>query len=322
MVWVPAAVEGLPTASTKGDIAVFDGTDWVIVAAGSNDHVLTADSGESAGVKWAAGGGGGGLPTPSAKGDIAVYDGSAWVAVGVGSNDQVLTADSAQSAGVKWATPSGGGGGGGSLGVPVPDLSGGDDDDFTDASLTDWTAIDPTGTSTKTAGDGILSVKFSGQSSADLAGISKSVSLSTGDSIQTAIRLIQPNSALGMVALVMGDGNTSSDNQMSFYYQLQANQRLIVARGGTWAAVASPDIQITSNPGFHAYSMVGWLHMKLTYQAANTFRCELSPDGISWYAPFSDASRTLTPTTVGLGWTAWGTSLTPVASFAYFKVNT
>lgn len=60
MVWVPATVDGLPTASTKGDIAVFDGSDWVIVAAGTNDYVLTADSGESAGVKWAAAAGGGG----------------------------------------------------------------------------------------------------------------------------------------------------------------------------------------------------------------------------------------------------------------------
>ena len=48
---------GLPSASTKGDIAVYNGTSWVIVSAGANDTVLTADSAQSAGVKWAAGGG-------------------------------------------------------------------------------------------------------------------------------------------------------------------------------------------------------------------------------------------------------------------------
>ena len=51
---------GLPTASTKGDIAVYNGSAWVIVAAGANDTVLTADSAQSAGVKWAAGASGGG----------------------------------------------------------------------------------------------------------------------------------------------------------------------------------------------------------------------------------------------------------------------
>ena len=39
----------------KGDIIVATGSDAVTrVAAGTNDHVLTADSSQSAGVKWAA----------------------------------------------------------------------------------------------------------------------------------------------------------------------------------------------------------------------------------------------------------------------------
>lgn len=49
----------LPTASTKGDIAVYNGSAWVVVSAGANDTVLTADSAQTAGVKWASGGGGG-----------------------------------------------------------------------------------------------------------------------------------------------------------------------------------------------------------------------------------------------------------------------
>lgn len=45
--------------TTKGDVIVFTGSGVPIrLGIGSNDQVLTADSGEASGVKWAAGGGG------------------------------------------------------------------------------------------------------------------------------------------------------------------------------------------------------------------------------------------------------------------------
>ena len=54
--------------STKGKILIGDGTgNPSLLTVGSNDQVLTADSGETTGVKWAAaGGGGGGLVVESA----------------------------------------------------------------------------------------------------------------------------------------------------------------------------------------------------------------------------------------------------------------
>jgi hypothetical protein len=39
--------------TTKGDVVVFNGTDVTRVGVGANDTVLTADSTQSAGVKWA-----------------------------------------------------------------------------------------------------------------------------------------------------------------------------------------------------------------------------------------------------------------------------
>ena len=46
---VPAAA-----VSAKGDLLVYTGTRWIKVAAGTNTHVLTADSAQTGGIKWAA----------------------------------------------------------------------------------------------------------------------------------------------------------------------------------------------------------------------------------------------------------------------------
>ena len=54
-----AAFDALAPTTTKGDLIVHNGTDNVRVAVGAtNGHVLTVDSAEASGVKWAAGGGG------------------------------------------------------------------------------------------------------------------------------------------------------------------------------------------------------------------------------------------------------------------------
>ena len=53
---------GAVDMSTKGHILIGDGSgNPQMLAVGSNDQVLTADSGETTGVKWAAAGGGGGV---------------------------------------------------------------------------------------------------------------------------------------------------------------------------------------------------------------------------------------------------------------------
>ncbi len=40
--------------TTKGDVVAFDGSNVARLAVGTNDHVLTADSSTSTGLKWAA----------------------------------------------------------------------------------------------------------------------------------------------------------------------------------------------------------------------------------------------------------------------------
>jgi hypothetical protein len=82
----------------KGDVVAGTGADAAArVAVGANNTVLTADSGQAAGVKWAS-------PHPlTTKGDLETHDGTTSVRQAVGSNEQCLVADSGQTNGIKWA---------------------------------------------------------------------------------------------------------------------------------------------------------------------------------------------------------------------------
>lgn len=48
------AFDALAPTTTKGDLVVHNGTDNIRVGVGTNDQVLTADSGQTSGVKWAS----------------------------------------------------------------------------------------------------------------------------------------------------------------------------------------------------------------------------------------------------------------------------
>lgn len=69
-----AAFNGLDPLTTKGDVLCHNGTDSIRLAVGSNTQVLTADSTQTCGVKWAAGGGGAGVPWPVMVEESATVD--------------------------------------------------------------------------------------------------------------------------------------------------------------------------------------------------------------------------------------------------------
>lgn len=74
-----AAFDALaPSTPSKGDLLVYNGTNWVKQVVGSNDQVLTADSTQASGIKWAAAGGGGTSITLSEKtANYTIVDGDA-----------------------------------------------------------------------------------------------------------------------------------------------------------------------------------------------------------------------------------------------------
>jgi hypothetical protein len=107
--WAPAApaAAGIPATllDAKGDLIVASASDTAArLAVGSNGQVLTADSAEATGTKWATPSTGFADPLTT-KGDLITRTASATGRKAVGSDGQVLVADSSQTDGVAWSYP-------------------------------------------------------------------------------------------------------------------------------------------------------------------------------------------------------------------------
>jgi hypothetical protein len=91
------------TLTTKGDLLTHGASDFARLGVGTNGHVLTADSVEATGLKWAA------VVSPTiadAKGDLIAATAADTVArLAVGGNGTFLSANSGESTGLKWANP-------------------------------------------------------------------------------------------------------------------------------------------------------------------------------------------------------------------------
>lgn len=105
-----AAFDALAPTTTKGDLIVSNGSDNVRLGIGTNNYVLTADSAQSTGLKWAAAGGSANIQEFTTSGTWTKPSGVNFVMV------EVWGAGGGGSAGAKGASTSqeeGGGGGGG-----------------------------------------------------------------------------------------------------------------------------------------------------------------------------------------------------------------
>ncbi len=103
---VNADTQNNAKVTTKGDLEGFSSV-AARIPVGTNGQVLTADSAEALGLKWANAAGGYTDPLTT-KGDLVSFT-TVTARLPVGTDTQVLTADSGEAAGVKWATPASGG---------------------------------------------------------------------------------------------------------------------------------------------------------------------------------------------------------------------
>ena len=105
--WVTPPADTAVIFDAKGDLLAASAADTPArLAVGSNGQVLTADSAQTLGVKWATPAAGYADPLTT-KGDLVGRSSSATDRLPVGSNGQALVADSTQTLGVKWATVAG-----------------------------------------------------------------------------------------------------------------------------------------------------------------------------------------------------------------------
>ena len=88
------------TLTTKGDVLAWD-TAEARLAVGTNGQVLTVDSVQGTGIKWATAPGASPLTT---KGDVFVFT-TVDARLAIGANGEVLTAASGETAGMEWVSP-------------------------------------------------------------------------------------------------------------------------------------------------------------------------------------------------------------------------
>lgn len=91
--WEAGVVDALPPTADAGDLLVSDGAEFDVLPVGIDGQVLTADSGEPLGVRWAAAGGGRGdvQVVTASLADLAVETGA--VALGMSTRILRISAD-------------------------------------------------------------------------------------------------------------------------------------------------------------------------------------------------------------------------------------
>lgn len=189
------------------------------------------------------------------------------------------------------------------------------DDEFDDNSFTGWTLVGTTPTPTTVESNDKLSILHpGGDAAARLYSWMKSASLSNGDYVEVCFRSVYRDDNFPIFGVIVADGATyGAGNQVVAYFS-STEQKAYIASWTNYNTLGS----------FNDYSMraIGWascLIIRLTMTASNTWKLQLSPDGVQYVDVHTGFSRTLTPSHVGFTVSKWGGSLQSVWSVEYFR---
>lgn len=229
----------------------------------------------------------------------------------------------------EWTTigASGGGGGGGlSWGDPILSGNGpggGQDDEFDDDTVAvAWTNVAPTGSVTASESGDVLSLLLSGQASSDLAGVVKAITGTPAapTTVEAALRWMS-NSTVVFTGLVFSDGTSATSTAIFAGFVGSGGTPRIAFREGTFTAMGTETQLAVLNDDGGGGLIAPWMHVRLKWTATNTFACEVSPDGASWFT-FATRTFSLSPTHYGIVGSTWGGgSGGQIVTAEYFRVS-
>lgn len=290
--WVPESVSGSgltdPT-TTKGDILARSSTAVSRLAVGTNGDVLTADSSQTLGVKWA---------TPSSGGALTVQDENGNVSTSVTQIDfQGAGVTASSGTGEVIVTIPGGSGSSyppGSADKP-PASPNGKDDEFDGTSSVTWTSSPtaPNAFDINTSRESHMYLKASG-SGAAYVGKYQAVPGSYPYTITTKVSTTaRGNFQRGGGIILAPTTPTGTSNIVyvgSLYNNARVVERIIAQFGGAFVSQTSAILSGYWGP----------VYLKLTVNSATSMSSWGSTDGYNWIPIETAVNPGFTPAYMGL----------------------
>lgn len=223
----------------------------------------------------------------------------------------------------------GGGGGGGGVGYDRRwNIGSGETsiDEFNDNSLAGaWARVDGTGAAAGNlawteGADVVSAANAGGDTAACLHGLVRPLTgaggaLSAGDAFVACLSFLSPAANYAFGGLLLADGNTfGSGKQVA---GIAGKSATSAVNAESWALAGWNSRSATAGSLQLTEPKVNYLRLAMI--AANTWRTDTSPDGVSWIKGAATLAQTFTPTYVGLCSTSYGTSTKHVASFEFLR---
>lgn len=198
-------------------------------------------------------------------------------------------------------------------------------DEFNDGVLDGaWTQVSPAGGSARALfaeGNGGLSVtQVGGDTASVLHGFMRALTagdLAVGEAIETYLRMTGPYVNYTMAGIVLSDGvvHGAGAQVHTLNFLALSNPYTVndVRLSTNWTSSTTAGVNNVVGGGAGGY------YTRIVRTAASTWRCDVSPDGISWVLGTASVTRAITCGYVGVLASSWGTATKAVISYDYLR---